>query len=263
MQTRYYELMVFFYVLTQDALKKFSDTKPPLLLVNDIRTLICGGANQQFASPVACFLDLFQRAAECGALNPHESYREQFWKLFYQYFGKECGTEGQFALDQFESTVHFENDNWWCRVIHQAHGSWWGRLLARFPGYAAPRVYTSQHSPVVHAYRYVPEMSRVRFYHFHIDGSILDLHTRKAVRTMPGIPKALQEHLKALRECFHDASTAHGGWISPEYFQAMARQLFLVYTGSYVQCEFHWDNAKQRYRMAGVVPQDFDDLVKA
>lgn len=258
MKTRYYELMVFFYVFTHEFLKKLSDGKPPLLLTNDIAQLLTGPNNTgKFASPVACFLDLFNKAAEGGVLNPHESYRGQFWKLFYQFFGSDCGS-GEFRMGEFVNAVRFENDNWWCRVIHQAHAKWWGRLLAYVPGYAAPRVYVSQHFPVVHAYRYIPEMSSVKFYHFHLDGKIEDLNTRGFVRTMPGIPKALQEHLQALRECFNDADTAHGDWISPEYFQAMARQLFLVYTGCYVQCSFVWDNKKQRYRMVGVLPQTLE-----
>ena len=79
MKTRYYELMVFFYVFTHEFLKKLSDGKPPLLLTNDIAQLLTGPNNTgKFASPVACFLDLFNKAAEGGVLNPHESYRGQF-----------------------------------------------------------------------------------------------------------------------------------------------------------------------------------------
>lgn len=259
MHTRYYELMVFFYVYTHEFLRKLSDGRPPLLLKNDIAQTLSGRRNiEKFASPVSCFLDLFNSAAEGGVLNPNESYREQFWKLFFQFFGEKCGTDGMFSLGQFEDQIHFENDNWWCRVIHQAHAKWWGRLLTRVPGYDQPRVYMSGHASVVHAYRYIHELSRVKFYHYHLDGKIEDLATGEHVRTIPGISKALQEHLQALRECFHNASAAHGDWISPEYFQAMARQLFLVYTGCYVQCSFTWDSKKERYRMTGVLPQTLE-----
>ena len=70
MQTRYYELMVFLYVLTHKFMRKLSNEDVPLLMRNDLTQSMLGGKNRSFASPVACFLDLFQKAAEGGVLNP-------------------------------------------------------------------------------------------------------------------------------------------------------------------------------------------------
>lgn len=247
-----YELMVLLWVLTPEAKRKTGQDVPLKLLTNDIGMNTLGAAQlPKFASPVDCFIDFFTHCMACGATDPGKSYAGQFWEVFFQFFGDECGCEGKFALVALENDIRFENDTWFNRVVHQNSTTWWGRLACKLPFYRTPKITISAFHSVVHQYKYIPEMCSVGFYHMRLDGRIVDMNNGSNLRSVEGIPQAMQDHLQALRNVFHEATVAHGDWISPEYFQAIARQLYLVYTGNYLLCDFTWNSRKSKYEITG------------